>query len=348
MNEADVKHLLETAARTTPHELDPVAAVLRRRGSARRRTVMAGTGALAACAAAVLTLSSLSTPNPTHVRPVPPAGTASTSSAPTWAPPTIDTDEHGINGVHVTAPGYAPQRVPANPDGSTPCLKAGTIAVYSTTTTGAPESCDRYLPGAQVTPMDRLDWQFGYPASPGLTLLDGVPVFITSMPYGQESQATLTAPTRRVQVRVSGDEDQVRTLLSSITIDSRPSERLAPARASQTSLALARITDSEGSYSGQSTNPDLLDRLAGVVDSAAPVQGEPACLPALANFVQVDLQTTTGSVPGEDPVQEFTYLAADITGQCPLVFSSTGAVVQPDSSAFLEALQQLRTSQDQG
>lgn len=343
MNDADVKHLLETAARTTPRELDPVAAVLRRRSAARRRTALVGTAALAACATAVLTLGSLSTPDPTRVRPVLPAVPAIT---PSWTPPSIERGERGINGVQVTDPQYAPQAVAANPDGSAPCLQPGTIAVQETAVTGAAESCNRYVPGAQVTPMDRLDWQFGYPASPGLTLLDGVPVFVTSMPYGQESGATLTAPTRRVQIRLSGDEEQVAELLSSITIDPRPAERSAPARASQTPLAVARITDSGGTYSRGSTDAVLLDRLVSVVDAAAPVQGEPSCLPALADFVQVDLQTSIGSVPGEDPVQEFTYLAADVTGRCPLVFSSTGAVVQPDSGPFLDVLRQLSSSQE--
>ncbi|GAB3599798.1 hypothetical protein GCM10027586_02250 [Kineococcus gypseus] len=120
----------------------------------------------------------------------------------------------------------------------------------------------------------------------------------------------------------------------------------APARASRTPLALARVTDAAGTYGGQSKDPELLQRLVATVDAAAIVQGEPACLPALADFVQVDLQTTTGSVPGEDPVHEFTYLAADVTGRCPLVFSSTGAVLQPDQQPFLDVLQQLRDSRD--
>jgi len=136
----------------------------------------------------------------------------------------------------------------------------------------------------------------------------------------------------------------VRALLSSITIQPRPAERQAPARARQTPLALARITDSAGAYSGQSTNPELLQSLVAEVDAAEPVRGEPTCLPALADFVQVDLQTTVGFSPAEDPVHEFTYLAADITGRCPFVFSSTGAVFQTDRGPFLEILQQLRDS----
>ena len=128
MNDADVKHLLETAARTSPRETDPVTVVLRRRSSARRRTalVATGTGALAACAAVAVAVvvGGIGTPEATRIRLSPCRDNEYTEHT------VVDTAAHRlgrarINGVRVGAQDYSPQVSAANADGTAPCPRSG-------------------------------------------------------------------------------------------------------------------------------------------------------------------------------------------------------------------------------
>ncbi|GAB7191959.1 hypothetical protein NUM3379_26670 [Kineococcus sp. NUM-3379] len=340
MNDTDVKDLLASAARTAvPRESDPVGAVLRRRTAARRRaTAWAVCGTAAACA--VLAVAG-SLPGGSAVRPdrLPPA-TRTAEPAPPWTPAPPAVTERGINGVEVTAAGYEAVRR----DEAELCPAPGTVVV--SVVPGGRGWCEEGH-GAVVQPLARRDWQTGYPAEPGMQLRSGVPLWFTDGPPARfgVGVATLTLPTRGVSVVVTGTAEQRRELLDSVTVAPDPGERDAPVLATGEPLTFGRLTDGPGNGDGgDSADPELLRRIAEAVDGAPRLEGEPGCVPAHADFVQVDLQTSPDSDPATAPVGGYTYLAADITGRCDLVFSSTGAVVRPDPAGFRELLRRLQGS----
>ncbi|WP_432496810.1 hypothetical protein [Kineococcus auxinigenes] len=351
---SDVRNLLQTAARTAPRESDPVAAVLRRRRHTRRRAAALTVGALSACTAVavVLTGAGLDGQGVTRTRPAPPAGTTGPDPAPepTWTPPAPTLTERGINGVQVDADGYPASTT----DGF--CLNPGTVTVV-TAPSALGASCldDSFRgPGALVQPAQVAQWTGGAPATPGITLIDGVPVYVNDAPYGAESVASISVPSRGVDVTLTGTEAQVRELLGSVSIQPWPGEREAPARAGTEPVATAVITEAGGAWTGRSTDAVLLGRLQELVDAAPRVQGEPQCLPAPEQQAQVDLLTTAGYEHDEDGLateryqREYTYLLVDVSGTCDVVFSSTGAVLRPERTGFTALLQQLRDSEDFG
>ncbi|PPK92346.1 hypothetical protein CLV92_11592 [Kineococcus xinjiangensis] len=337
-----VRELLETAARAAPREHDPVAVVLRRHRRDRHRTAaVAAAGALAAACAVGIAVVAL--PGPGAAPPLTPGATQAPPAsqqppAPEWTPPPLRVSERGLNGVEVTAPGYGA----ASSDVAEQCPVPGTVTV---STAPASRTWCESGPGAVVQPISRRDWQTGYPASPGLQLVDGVPAFVSTF-TGEVGGQWIVLPTRGVQVLVTGDEEEQAHLLDSLRIAADPGERSAPARASRADLALATLTPVSGDGGGQSQDPELLRQLAAVVDAAPAADGDAACLPAPGDFAQVDLQTTPDADPRTGPVDEYTYLALDLTGACDVVFSSTGAVLQPDRTLLGPLLERLRESED--
>ncbi|GAA4981662.1 hypothetical protein [Kineococcus glutinatus] len=353
MNDLDVKSLLDAASRTTPREHDPVAAVLRRHQHARRRNIaLATTGLLAACTAAALVVTTPGGDGAGRTQLAPPAGPATSAPAPApqWEPPGIEAGERGINGVEITAEGYEMRAGSAE----AACVAPGAITVVAAPTSGMGQECDLSPdgPGALLMPWMVRQWTGGAGITSGLTLIDGVPVYLDNMPYGEESAAIISVPSRGVRVQLAGDEAQVRALLDSLTIQPRPGERQAPARASSNPVAGATITETTSEWMGQSRDPVLLARLQEVVDTAPLVHGEPDCTFTPGQQAQIDLLTTPDyehnpdHTPTERSLREYTYLAVDLTGACDVVFSSTGAVLRPDTAQFQQLLQELRDSND--
>ncbi|PPK90829.1 hypothetical protein CLV92_1224 [Kineococcus xinjiangensis] len=361
MNDLDIKGLLESASRTTPREHDPVAAVLRRHQQARRRTAaFATTGLLAACTAAALIVTGPGGDAASRTRLAPPAGSATSAPAPApapppqWEPPGVEVSERGINGVEVTAEGYEAK---VGPSSSWTCLAPGAITVVAAPMTSGSAGCDAPSggPGALIKPEDVRQWTGGAPARPGVQLIDGVPAYVSGPPSGgstDERVASVSVPSRGVRVELAGNEAQVRALLDSITIQPRPEQQQAPARASGNPVAGAVMTEASGEWVSQSRDPILLARLQEVVDTAPLVHGEPDCVLTPGQQAQIDLLTTpdyehnADHTPTQRYLREYTYLAVDLTGGCDLLFSSTGAILRPDPATFGPLVQQLRDSKD--
>ena len=143
-------------------------------------------------------------------------------------------------------------------------------------------------------------------------------------------------------------------LLDSVRIQPWPGERQAPARASTEPVATAVLTEVSGAWVGQSLDAALPTRMQEALDAAPRVLGEPGCLPAPEHQAQWDLLTTPDYEHDENGsatqryLREYTYLLVDVSGTCDVVFSSTGAVLQPERSEFTALLQQLRDSEDFG
>ncbi|WP_432571120.1 hypothetical protein [Kineococcus sp. SYSU DK005] len=355
----DLQRMLTEAVPSPPRRLDPeeVLHAARRRQHARRRTAaFAATGLLAACTAAALVVTDLGGQGAVRLQPaaptapVPPAPAPAPAPAPRWEPPGIEATDRGINGVEITAQGYQVRAGSAQ----AACVAAGAITVVAEPTLSVGPGCDPSLdgPGALLVPWVVRQWTGGAGLASGVRLVDGVPVYLDDVPYGQESSAVVSVPSRGVRVQMAGDEEQVRVLLDSLAIQPRPGERQAPARASSNPVAGATITETTGAWTGQSRDPDLLARLQEVVDAAARVDGEPGCLPAPGQQAQIDLLTTPDyehdpdGTPTKRYLREYTYLLVDVTGGCDLVFSSTGAVLRPDPALFGPLVQQLRDSKD--
>ncbi|NAZ80913.1 hypothetical protein GTR02_03660 [Kineococcus sp. R8] len=351
----DLQRLLTEAVPTPPRRLDPddVLRAARRHQQSRRRTAAFSTGGvLAACIAAALVVSGHGGGSAVRVQPAAPAGPVTSAPAPEWAPPGIEATDRGLNGVEITAEGYETRAASA----AATCLVPGAITVVAAPTPGTRQECPlpHDGPGALLTPSTVRQWTGGSGMTSGVTLIDGVPVYLEDVPYGKESSAIVSVPSRGVRVQLAGDEAQVRVLLGGLTIEPRPEERQAPVRASTNPVAGATVTDTTGAWTGQSRDPALLSRLQEVVDAAPRVDGEPDCLPAAGQQAQIDLLTTPDYEHNPDDtateryLREYTYLLVDFTGRCDLVFSSTGAVLRPDPTTFGPLVQQLRDSRDFG
>ncbi|WP_432492926.1 hypothetical protein [Kineococcus gypseus] len=351
----DLQRLLAEAVPTPPRRLDPddVLHAARRRQHARRRAAaFAATGLLAACTAAALVVTGPGVGGVVRLQPAAPTAPVppAPAPAPQWQPPGIEATDRGINGVEITAQGYETRAASAE----AACVAPGAITVVTAPTLSVGQECDLSLdePGALLMPWVVRQWTGGAGVTSGITLIDGVPVHLDDIPHGKESSAVVSVPSRGVRVQLAGDEAQVRALLDSLTIQPRPEERQAPARASSNPVAGATITETTGAWTGQSRDPGLLSRLQEVVDAAARVDGEPDCLPAPGQQAQIDLLTTPDyehdpdGTPTERYLREYTSLLVDFTGRCDLVFSSTGAVLQPDPATFSPLVQQLRDSKD--
>ena len=352
LDEDDLRSALHRAASGVRVPVAPVEEVSARgrRRRHRRGAGLAGASVLAgACAAGVVLGGGLGPSTTTS--PLPPGVSAPAAGAETpatrdWAPLPITPSARGLNGVEVTAPGYAT----ATED--TSCAVAGTVTVVPVQRWTAGYGCDGGErgpltgPAALVLAEQSGGWQFGGGAGSELRLVDGVAVHVDTVVAGEQGRTVVHVPTRGVQVWLEGNEEQVRELLDSLTVAPLPGEREVGVRRDRAAVpAFGQVSSNDlGRRTGVTFDRELLTRLVEVVDAAEPVQGDPGCVPEPLQLAELDLRTTWGDIdPAKHPERQYTGIAFDLSGRCDVLFSNTGAVVRPDPAAFGELVAELNT-----